>query len=167
MLKKLLGLSQLALKERLDEIFANNNIVPKGYLAKQVWNGLYHNGYSSFDKFSTISKCDYNILKSPDLEIGYGDILQNLLSKDGTRKLLLGYGPKRKIETVFIPKISRDTSNFGSLCVSSQIGCSLACKFCHTGTQKFMGNLESSEIIAQVMSSMHLVGDFPNPVNSR
>lgn len=139
-LLKLLGLGEQALQKVLEREFAAKSRPAKTFLAKQIYNGLYVQGYKHYNQFTAVSKGDREFLEDSNISIGYGDLLQHLVSKDGTMKFLFGFGTKREIETVFIPQISRDTNNFGSLCVSSQIGCSLACKFCHTGTQKFMGN---------------------------
>jgi 23S rRNA (adenine2503-C2)-methyltransferase len=152
---KLIGLSKTALKERITELSL------KSYIHQQIWTGIYQQGYTSFDQFSTLSKQTRSLL-AEEFDIGYGTQIENLKSVDGTMKFLLGYGEKREIETVFIPQVAKGSAaDVGTLCVSSQVGCSLACKFCHTGTQKFMGNLTSSEIIAQVMTAMKTVGDLP------
>lgn len=90
--------------------------------------------------------------------IGLGQVKNELVSNDGTRKFLLTFNgnDRHVVETVYIPSVNKKET-VGTVCVSSQIGCSLKCSFCHTGTQKLLRNLESSEIIAQIMQSM----DFP------
>ncbi|KAJ1942104.1 hypothetical protein FBU59_003298 [Linderina macrospora] len=97
-------------------------------------------------------------------KIDYGSVLQNQLSVDGTRKLLVGAknDPKAVYETVFIPEDHR-----GTLCISSQVGCSLSCQFCHTGTQKLYRNLTSAEIAGQYMIAANLLGDFHTHTNQK
>ncbi|KAJ1937005.1 hypothetical protein EC988_008020, partial [Linderina pennispora] len=100
----------------------------------------------------------------PKYKIDYGSVLQNQHSVDGTRKMLIGVNndPKAVYEAVFIPEDHR-----GTLCVSSQIGCSLSCRFCHTGTQKLYRNLTAAEIAGQYMITASLLGDFPLSVNQQ
>jgi 23S rRNA (adenine2503-C2)-methyltransferase len=94
--------------------------------------------------------------------IEWGSVVDEQAGEDGTRKWLLEFGPGVRAETVFIPEGQAGldgTPSRGVVCVSSQVGCSLACKFCHTGTQKLKRNLSASEIVAQVMHVRHALGD--------
>ncbi|KAJ2726560.1 hypothetical protein GGI07_000502 [Coemansia sp. Benny D115] len=95
--------------------------------------------------------------------IDYGRIKTNQVSTDGTRKMLVQFNdPGAVVETVFIPESAR-----GTLCVSSQVGCSLSCKFCHTGTQSLYRNLTAAEIAGQYMIAAWMAGDFPQKVNQQ
>lgn len=126
----------------------------KKFRAGQIWNWLYVKGVKTFGEMSNISK---EVQKK--LEASY-DIsrLKNSsdnLSKDGTRKWLVKLNDNREIEMVFIPEKDR-----GTLCISSQVGCILTCKFCHTGTQKFARNLTIGEIIGQYLLAKDLLDDW-------
>ena len=113
---------------------------------RQLWRWVYHYGVQSFDGMTDIAKeqraefADWFALERPE-------ITEALVSVDGTRKWLIEYGPNTEAETVFIPDVGRA----GALCVSSQVGCTLNCSFCHTGTQKLVRNLTAAEIVRQVM----------------
>jgi 23S rRNA (adenine2503-C2)-methyltransferase len=87
--------------------------------------------------------------------ISYGDVTKDSVAHDGTRKFLVGFG-EHQVESVFIPETQR-----GTLCVSSQVGCSLSCTFCHTGTQGLSRNLKAEEIIGQLMNAKKILYDFP------
>ncbi|KAJ3051584.1 hypothetical protein HK097_007388 [Rhizophlyctis rosea] len=99
---------------------------------------------------------------SDHFSLDIGTVKEKLVSKDGTKKWLLNFGGKADVETVFIPMAASDDGHItGTVCVSSQVGCTLACSFCHTGTQKLLRNLTASEILGQLMHVLHDVGDFP------
>jgi len=123
----------------------------KKFRAKQIWQWIYEKGVFEFDEMTNLSKDDREILKE-NFSINLPEISQDILSKDGTRKWLFKFSDCREIETVFIPEEKR-----GTLCISSQVGCTLACKFCHTGTQTWVRNLEFHEIIAQVLLAKKLL----------
>ncbi|GAB5587928.1 hypothetical protein Unana1_02828 [Umbelopsis nana] len=138
----------------------------KSYAAKQIWSFMYKQGFQDFDSMSSISKSVISQLKERFV-IDYGEIKLDKLSSDGTRKFLVGYNtkanPSHIIESVFIPEPKRST-----LCLSSQIGCSLACTFCHTGTQKLQRSLQASEVVGQYMIAAHSQSDFPlDPLKKR
>lgn len=130
----------------------------------QLWNWLYVRGVSDFSQMLNLSK----ELRS-DLEqrftIERPEIVTEQVSRDGTRKWLIRFAPRSpggqpvEVETVYIPETDR-----GTLCVSSQVGCSLTCTFCHTGTQKMVRNLTAGEILAQVMIAKDRLADFPDRV---
>lgn len=128
--------------------------------ANQLWHWLYIRGATSFDTMTNISKA----LRAEMTEAFYierPEIVSEQKSADGTCKWLLrfaarGAGAPVEIETVYIPEEGR-----GTLCVSSQVGCTLTCTFCHTGTQKMVRNLTSGEIIAQLMVARERLGDLP------
>ena len=112
----------------------------------QLWSWIYCHGMSSFDKMTNIDKVLRSQLQKV-LTISRPTIEKKEVSNDGTKKYLFCLEDGSKIETVFIPEEKRST-----LCISSQVGCTLNCSFCHTGTQKLVRNLSSQEIIGQVIA---------------
>ncbi|MBD8555464.1 23S rRNA (adenine(2503)-C(2))-methyltransferase RlmN [Rhizobium sp. CFBP 8762] len=127
----------------------------------QLWHWLYVRGVSDFDAMSNVSK-DLRDLLSRNFTIARPEIVEDQISNDGTRKWLFrfparGAGRPVEIETVYIPEEGR-----GTLCVSSQVGCTLTCSFCHTGTQKLVRNLTAEEILAQLLTARDCLGDFPD-----
>jgi 23S rRNA (adenine2503-C2)-methyltransferase len=129
--------------------------------ANQLWHWIYYRGARSFADMTTISKD----LRA-DLEVGFhlgrGTEVDRQVSQDRTRKWLLSYGANQEIETVFIPETDR-----GALCVSSQVGCTLNCRFCHTGTQPWVKNLSAGEIVAQLLHARDDIGEWPSPKEGR
>ncbi|TCQ25006.1 23S rRNA (adenine(2503)-C(2))-methyltransferase RlmN [Rhizobium sp. PP-CC-3G-465] len=127
----------------------------------QLWNWLYVRGVSDFDHMTNVSKDMRETLKR-HFTIARPEIVEEQISTDGTRKWLLrfparGAGRPVEIETVYIPEEGR-----GTLCISSQVGCTLTCSFCHTGTQKLVRNLTAEEILAQLLLARDRLGDFPD-----
>ncbi len=125
----------------------------------QLWHWLYIRGVDDFDEMLNIGK-DLRTELRQKYTIGHPEIVEEQISADGTRKWLLRFPPRGagapvEIETVYIPETDR-----GTLCVSSQVGCSLTCTFCHTGTQKMVRNLTAEEILGQIMLARHRLGDF-------
>ncbi|MGH6813449.1 MAG: 23S rRNA (adenine(2503)-C(2))-methyltransferase RlmN [Methylocella sp.] len=127
----------------------------------QLWRWIYHAGATSFDAMDNVSK----LLRAALAErftLARPKIIAEQISGDGTRKWLLRLDPSdprdkgAEIECVYIPENDR-----GTLCVSSQVGCTLSCSFCHTGTQKLVRNLTAREIICQVLIARERLGDFP------
>ncbi|KAI8877733.1 ribosomal RNA large subunit methyltransferase N [Backusella circina FSU 941] len=131
----------------------------KKYTALQIWQHMYKKGYTQFDDMPNLSK-DMKEALNQKYEINYGEVKLDKMAKDDTRKFLVGFNtkmdPKAVVETVLIPEPKRAT-----LCVSSQIGCSLNCSFCHTGTQKLERSLTSGEVVGQYMIAAERSGDFP------
>ncbi|WP_375684773.1 23S rRNA (adenine(2503)-C(2))-methyltransferase RlmN [Bartonella sp. AP1QHHD] len=128
---------------------------------RQLWHWLYVRGVSNFDDMLNISKAMQETLKC-HFSIARPEIVGEQISKDGTRKWLLrfparGAGRPVEIETVYIPEEGR-----GTLCLSSQVGCTLTCSFCHTGTQMLVRNLTAEEILAQLLVARDCLGDFPD-----
>ncbi|GHC74121.1 23S rRNA (adenine(2503)-C(2))-methyltransferase RlmN [Limoniibacter endophyticus] len=128
---------------------------------QQLWHWLYVRGVSDFSHMFNISK-DLRSGLDQKFTIARPEIVLEQVSNDGTRKWLLRFPPRGagrpvEIETVYIPEEGR-----GTLCVSSQVGCTLTCSFCHTGTQKLVRNLTSEEILAQIMVARDYLGDFPD-----
>ncbi|WVT73076.1 23S rRNA (adenine(2503)-C(2))-methyltransferase RlmN [Sinorhizobium chiapasense] len=126
----------------------------------QLWHWLYVRGVSDFDHMTNVSK-DMREMLEQHFTIARPEIVEEQISGDGTRKWLLrfparGAGRPVEIETVYIPEEGR-----GTLCISSQVGCTLTCSFCHTGTQKLVRNLTAEEILAQLLLARDRLGDFP------
>lgn len=126
----------------------------------QLWHWIYVRGASSFDEMTNISK-DLRAKMDLVYSVAHPELVAEQISVDGTRKWLLRFPPRGagkpvEVETVYIPDQSR-----GTLCVSSQVGCTLNCTFCHTGTQKLVRNLTSEEIIAQLRVAREMLNDFP------
>ncbi|WP_223215936.1 23S rRNA (adenine(2503)-C(2))-methyltransferase RlmN [Rhizobium herbae] len=127
----------------------------------QLWHWLYVRGVSDFDHMTNVSKDMREMLKK-HFTIARPEIVEEQISTDGTRKWLLRFPPRGagrpvEIETVYIPEEGR-----GTLCISSQVGCTLTCSFCHTGTQKLVRNLTAEEILAQLLLARDRLGDFPD-----
>jgi 23S rRNA (adenine2503-C2)-methyltransferase len=131
------------------------------FRARQLWHWIYHRGATDFAVMTTLSKgfqarlAERYIVRRPE-------IARDLASIDGTRKWLLRFPDGQEVETVHIPEEDR-----GTLCVSSQVGCTLTCKFCHTGTQRLVRNLDAAEIIGQVMVARDALGEWPSPAEDR
>ncbi|MEX2276220.1 MAG: 23S rRNA (adenine(2503)-C(2))-methyltransferase RlmN [Cucumibacter sp.] len=130
--------------------------------AAQLWNWVYVNGASDFSPMSNISKGLREALPQ-QFALDRPEIISEQVSSDGTRKWLLRFRdpenprlPPVEIETVYIPESGR-----GTLCVSSQVGCTLSCSFCFTGTQRLVRNLTAGEILSQVLLARERLGDFP------
>ena len=129
--------------------------------AGQIWNGLYKSGFTDFTRMTTLSKELRETLGNA-FDISRLEIVTEQKSVDGTRKWLLRLPsgvpgvPGPEIETVYIPEEGR-----GTLCVSSQVGCTLTCTFCHTGTQKLVRNLTAGEIVGQVLIARDALGEWP------
>ena len=127
----------------------------------QIWHWLYVRGISQFSDMKNLSK-DFRRTLEEKFDIERPKIVEEQISNDGTRKWLLqfpslGAGKPVEVETVYIPEEGR-----GTLCISSQVGCTLTCTFCHTGTQKLVRNLTSGEILAQLLVARDRLGDFPD-----
>ncbi len=127
----------------------------------QLWHWIYLRGVSSFDDMTNVSKTLRAEL-AEHFVVGRPELVAEQISVDGTRKWLIRFPPRGagkpvEVETVYIPEEGR-----GTLCVSSQVGCSLTCSFCHTGTQVMVRNLTAEEIVAQVVVARERLGDFPS-----
>ena len=151
----LLGLS----KNELKTILSENNL-PK-FRADQIWYWIYRSGTIDFDLMTNISK-NLRVELSNKFYIWRPEISSVQKSDDGTIKWLLKLSDGNEIETVWIPDGER-----GTLCISSQVGCTLTCKFCHTGTQRLVRNLSSAEIVGQVMLAMDEIKDWPSASENR
>jgi len=125
--------------------------------ASQIYNWLYVRGATSFSQMANISKAVKARLDE-HFSIARMEVVTEQISTDGTRKWLLRLPDGNEVETVFIPEPGR-----GTLCVSSQVGCTLTCSFCHTGTQKLVRNLTPDEIAGQVLIARDSLGEWPQP----
>ncbi|MFM7557924.1 MAG: 23S rRNA (adenine(2503)-C(2))-methyltransferase RlmN, partial [Alphaproteobacteria bacterium] len=126
----------------------------KSYLSHQIFHWIYQKNYTDFNKMSNVSKKNIKILED-NFEFEKLTITNLKKSFDDTQKFLVKYLDNKEVEAVYIPEATRAT-----LCVSSQIGCTLSCKFCHTGTQTLVRNLEASEIVAQIILTKNLIDDW-------
>jgi 23S rRNA (adenine2503-C2)-methyltransferase len=150
----LLGLSPDALKAALIE----SGVAEKAAAmrARQLWNWIYVHGARDFASMTNLAK-DFRGEMEARFTLARPETVTEQISNDGTRKWLLRSGPGVEFETVFIPEPGR-----GTLCVSSQVGCTLNCRFCHTGTQRLVRNLTPAEIVGQVMIAKDALGDWPS-----
>ena len=155
----LLGLSPAELSAALITAGVPEKAVPMR--VRQLWNWIYVHGARDFAAMTNLAKdfrrdlADHFVLARPEVET-------EQISNDGTRKWLLRSGPGIEYEAVFIPEPGR-----GTLCVSSQVGCTLNCRFCHTGTQRLVRNLTPSEIVGQLMIARDALGDWPSTGENR
>ena len=155
----LVGLTRAQLAKLLDAIG-----VPETQCkmrVQQLWHWIYFRGFTEFDQMSSLSK-ELRAKLAQQFTLERPQVMAEQISVDGTRKWLLrlpgevqGERP-HEVECVYIPDTER-----GTLCVSSQVGCTLTCSFCHTGTQRFVRNLTSDEIVGQVMVARDRLGDWP------
>jgi 23S rRNA (adenine2503-C2)-methyltransferase len=123
----------------------------------QIWQWIYHWGVRDFATMTNLAK-DYRQLLAEHFEISIPEVVSRQISADGTRKYLVRIAGGHEVETVYIPEEGR-----GTLCISSQVGCTLTCSFCHTGTQKLVRNLTAGEIVGQVMLARDDLGEWPVP----
>jgi 23S rRNA (adenine2503-C2)-methyltransferase len=130
--------------------------------ADQLWRWIYHYGVTSFDEMTNVSK-DLRAVLAREFTLARPKLLERQVSVDGTRKYLIELAPGVECETVFIPDVARS----GALCVSSQVGCTLNCTFCHTGTQALVRNLTAAEIAAQVMIARDDLEEWPTSNENR
>ena len=123
----------------------------------QVWQWVYHWGVSDFDAMTNLAK-DYRKLLADNFVIERPELVTKQVSTDGTRKYLVRIAGGHEVEIVYIPEEDR-----GTLCISSQVGCTLTCSFCHTGTQKLVRNLTAGEIVGQIMLARDDLEEWPTP----
>src|SRR5210317_658751 len=121
----------------------------------QIWQWIYEKGISDFDAMTNLAK-PYRAELAEKFSIALPEIVSKHVSMDGTRKYLMRIAGGHEVETVYIPEEDR-----GTLCISSQVGCTLTCSFCHTGTQKLVRNLTAGEIIGQVLVARDDLGEWP------
>jgi len=151
----LIGLS----RDQLIALMAD--IGEKPFRAKQLWHWIYHRGETDFARMTTIAKPMREKL-AEQFVVGRPTIGNEQTSSDKTRKWLFRFDDANEAETVFIPEDDR-----GALCLSSQVGCTLTCTFCHTGTQRLVRNLSPAEIVGQVMIARDSYGEWPSIAGDR
>ena len=151
----LVGLTRDALQEAL--ITAGTPAKQVKMRLGQLWQWIYEKGVRDFEQMTNLSK-DYRALLADHFVIAIPEVVSKQVSTDGTRKYLVRIAGGHEVETVYIPEFDR-----GTLCISSQVGCTLTCSFCHTGTQKLVRNLTAGEIIGQVMLARDDLGEWPAP----
>jgi len=123
----------------------------------QLWQWVYHWGERDFAAMTNLSR-DYRALLADHFDITLPEVVSRQISSDGTRKYLVRIAGGHEVEVVYIPEDDR-----GTLCISSQVGCTLTCSFCHTGTQKLVRNLTVGEIVGQIMLVRDDLGEWPVP----
>jgi 23S rRNA (adenine2503-C2)-methyltransferase len=149
----LVGLS----REELAEVVATAGEKP--FRAKQLWHWIYHQGVTDFSAMSSIARplqqklAERFVISRPEVSL-------DQLSKDSTRKFLFKFRDMQAVETVYIPDPVEDR---GAVCISSQVGCTLTCRFCHTGTQRLARNLSAGEIVGQFMAARDAYREWPSP----
>ncbi len=151
--RELVGLSRPELVEELDAIGE------KAFRAKQLWHWIYHQGTTDFSAMSSIARPLQQKL-AERFVIGRPGVADEQTSSDGTRKFLFRFRDGQEAETVYIPDRQEDR---GAVCISSQVGCTLSCRFCHTGTQKLVRNLGTAEIVGQFMAARDAYAEWPSP----
>lgn len=140
--------------EEMQELMSRHDL-PK-FRSKQIWNWIYQRGVTSFDAMANLPK-DLRQILNDHYAIDRPQVVTEQKSEDGTIKWLLAFTDGQQVEMVFIPTPKR-----GTLCVSSQVGCTLTCKFCHTGTQPLVRNLGPHEILQQVMFAKDQLNEWPS-----
>ena len=127
----------------------------------QVWQWIYHWGVRDFERMTNLAK-DYRAMLAENFVLEIPEVVNKQVSTDGTRKYLVRIAGGHEVEVVYIPETDR-----GTLCISSQVGCTLTCSFCHTGTQKLVRNLTAGEIVGQVMLARDDLGEWPEQGGQR
>jgi 23S rRNA (adenine2503-C2)-methyltransferase len=155
----LIGLDRAALKSAL----IAGGVAEKSAAMRvnQLWNWIYVHGARDFATMTNLAK-DFRGLLEGSFTLARPEVVTAQLSEDGTRKWLLKTGAGIEFETVYIPEEGR-----GTLCVSSQVGCTLTCRFCHTGTQKLVRNLNPDEILGQILVAKDTLNDWPSTAPGR
>ena len=154
-------------RPQLAATLAGTGIAPREarMRASQLWNWIYHHGVTDFERMTNVQK-GFRQQLAERFQLERPEMVTEQVSADGTRKWLFRFRdpqnpalPPVEVETVYIPEADR-----GTLCVSSQVGCTLTCSFCHTGTQKLVRNLTAGEILGQILMARERLGDFPGGV---
>lgn len=153
--RSLIGLSRVALAEALA------NFGERPFRVRQLWHWIYFRGARGFDDMTSLPR-DLRQRLGEAFSLKRPGISRDQISLDGSRKWLLRFADGNEAEAVFIPEADR-----GALCLSSQVGCSLTCSFCHTGTQRLVRNLDAGEIVAQMLIARDACGEWPSPVGQR
>jgi 23S rRNA (adenine2503-C2)-methyltransferase len=151
----LVGLTRPALREAL--IAAGTPEKQSKMRVNQIWQWIYQWGVRDFESMTNLAK-PYRAMLAEKFVIEIPEVVTKQVSEDGTRKYLVRIAGGHEVEVVYIPESDR-----GTLCISSQVGCTLTCSFCHTGTQKLVRNLTAGEVIGQVMLARDDLGEWPEP----
>jgi 23S rRNA (adenine2503-C2)-methyltransferase len=151
----LVGLTRAGLKDAL--ISAGTPQSQANMRVGQVWQWIYEKGVRDFDLMTNLAK-SYRTLLKEQFVLEVPEVVTKQVSEDGTRKYLMRIEGGHEVETVYIPEADR-----GTLCISSQVGCTLTCSFCHTGTQRLVRNLTASEIVGQILVARDDLGEWPIP----
>lgn len=151
--RDLIGLSR---EELTAEMLAMGE---KPFRAKQLWHWLYHQGETDFARMNTIAK-PMQMKLAERFVVGRPEVATQQDSADGTRKWLFRFRDQQQVETVYIPSAEEDR---GAVCISTQVGCTLSCRFCHTGTQALVRNLGAAEIVGQFIAARDSYGEWPSP----
>ncbi len=155
----LIGLSKDQLRQAL--VTGGLDLKQAKLRGKQIWHWLYNRGATEFAQMTDIAKAQHPWL-AERFAISRPEVVEAQVSADGTRKWLLRSPDAQDYEMVFIPDADR-----GTLCVSSQVGCTLNCRFCHTGTMRLVRNLTAGEIVGQVMLARDALGEWPSQPEGR
>ncbi|NVN10238.1 23S rRNA (adenine(2503)-C(2))-methyltransferase RlmN [Nguyenibacter vanlangensis] len=151
--RDLVGLSREEMGQALAEIGE------KPFRTKQLWHWIYHQGVTDFERMSSIAR-PLQAKLAERFVIGRPEATTVQTSTDETRKFLFRFRDGQEAETVYIPDRREDR---GAVCISSQVGCTLSCTFCHTGTQRLVRNLGAAEIVGQFMAARDSYGEWPSP----
>lgn len=151
--RDLVGLTR---EEIISELAA---ICEAPFRAKQLWHWIYYQGVTDFARMSSIAR-PLQMKLAEHFIIGRPGIAMEQTSADATRKWLFRFRDGQEAETVYIPDRQEDR---GAVCISSQVGCTLSCRFCHTGTQTLVRNLGTAEIVGQFMAARDSYGEWPSP----
>ena len=146
-------------RDRLREVLIEHGTPEKQAKMRvnQIWQWIYQWGVRDFDQMTNLAKA-YRAQLAENFVIEIPEVVTRQVSEDGTRKYLVRIAGGHEVEVVYIPEEDR-----GTLCISSQVGCTLTCSFCHTGTQKLVRNLTAAEIIGQVMMARDDLDEWPTP----
>ena len=153
--RNLVGLTRAQLRDILIEIGTPEKQAKMR--VGQIWQWIYQWGVRDFAEMTNLAKA-YRAKLAEHFVIEVPEVVTRLVSTDGTRKYLIRIAGGHEVETVYIPEEDR-----GTLCISSQVGCTLTCSFCHTGTQKFVRNLTPAEIVGQIMIARDDLDEWPIP----
>ncbi|MGQ0486144.1 MAG: 23S rRNA (adenine(2503)-C(2))-methyltransferase RlmN [Hyphomicrobiales bacterium] len=159
----LIGLTRAALAQALSRAGVPEK--QRRMRMRQIWHWIYHRGAQNFADMTDISK-ELRQRLDGEFVIGRPEVVTEQVSTDGTRKWLIRFAPdergqRHEVEMVYIPEEDR-----GTLCISSQVGCTLTCSFCHTGTQKLVRNLTANEIVSQVMIARDRLEEWPHQIEA-
>ncbi|KGM50120.1 23S rRNA (adenine(2503)-C(2))-methyltransferase RlmN [Pseudooceanicola atlanticus] len=152
-LSNIVGLTRDALRQALIDMGTPDKQAKMR--VNQIWAWIYHWGVRDFAEMTNLSK-DFRAKLAETFVIEVPEVVSKQVSADGTRKYLMRIAGGHEVETVYIPEADR-----GTLCISSQVGCTLTCSFCHTGTQRLVRNLTAGEIVGQIMVARDDLGEWP------